>query len=1075
MIRGYLLRADHIASLKEKSEKVLWQIGAQKNEICQGEENITQYSPFNVITGVLHRVEMGDGSLFFSKDESNRDGSLTFTKLKELPQKICCNSKYGGVEELQLKFNLKRGKYTFTIDILESEKSNYCIASFDGEEIAAFGVPYVGDIDEDNRFKELLPIWLEIDKAELKSLKDRYGIKQRYEKLKKRLRVFRFDIPFICAEAGEHILSLTNKSSKLNDEVYLFKGEGFYPVCFTMTEGFEEVSGWTKAEIPGKSLVDLWGWMSETNFDHPGNEVTPPERLFRRSIQESFKWGANNFEFLPVNRDGMALDLSKEEEWKGKDNYLQTKDTVWSCEEVEKIIKTAHEYGMLAEFFLFTLHGAEFLRNKMQYDEKINLYEKIVKNYANVMNSSDIINNVDGIITEAWFPIDSPQYTEGSWKWNPGFFLLASIHSGEQIDIVNAGYSPSTHHYVAHWPTFSVQHTGFDHCYPLLPYPKEFYEKPEGTIYTYMQGCGQTGHLRKNYPRIVPDLPLGITNRNSGHDWIIAQSHNFALRRLTDPSDRLATAMCWEADEETMVPKEARRYVYAVSQDPVRLAAAATLSDTGQGGEIDLKKNTRRVHKEDTTKLRKRHKLPASSTFIQNRFLQTVFLADRDYSILQMDMQGTATFYNNGALTQIAFPFCITRFEDDRFLEKEIKIIEPAGVKSVIEEYSTMGSGYVEFKQKSRYTVYSDIPAIFTKIERTMEPGFSDTITTFLGFTDYDISQEILHPQGGKLPLVAMKDSTGVLPEVVVEIKVSNVLKSKVHFEKGKGLFIEQLLQSTHYVEIITFIITEEVKTLNYSEIITLTKGIEMEESFEEDTILIKNNENYPAVKCLKVLNPDEAPYYVNENGWWIFKGATPSLEEPGVDYLKLYMKPNSSARVQRYGYIEGVLRPGWGCQNLLAFKDIIKQGNSTSFTVNVDGVTPMISAPRVEFLENMCSAVVNGEVWTYFDGKYLMLPNIKGTYTITVLYGEKHCPQLLNTYAAVRCCEFKDNLLKISFQHPQWVNEESGSIYRAVIDLGGFKLMNISGAIVKDICGSRVNVEFVPGDVVMEVGKLES
>jgi hypothetical protein len=978
-----------------------------------------------------------------------------------LPMCLTGNKNSKQCEEIEFIFSQMAGKYTFYMDVKEAIKSNFIAVYLDGREIGCFGVPFVGNADQESRYNPLLSIWLEKDKQELENITKRYRINERYDVLKDTIKTYCFEIPFILVDTGSHKLTIKNLSSKLNDEIYLFVGEGITCLNYALVQGIESRVNLPRAE----NFMDLWGWMSMTSFDHPAHAVTQPERLYQRSIKESFKWGANNLEFLPVNEDGMALDLTTGDDWVGQQNYIQSKDKVWSSEEVRYLIQLAHEYGMLTEFFIFSLFGAEFLRNPMDFEEKINLYGKIAENYSNLLEVENMSMAVDGIITEAWFPIDGPRYSKAASVWNPSFFTLVSVHSGEQIDIINAGYSPSVHHYIAHWPTFSVQHTGFDHCYPILPYPQSFYEKPEGTIYTYMQGCGQTHHLRKNYPRIIPDLAIGITNRTVSPDWIIAQAHSFALNRFNNPNNFLATALCWEADEETMAPPEARRYIYAASQDPIRLAAAYRLEDTGTGGQIQLKKNTRRVHKEDITKLRERHHLPSGTTVIQNRFLQLALIENSDYNGLFYDMGESATFYNQGELIEIAMPFCITRFNDNRHLRLKTEILEAAGPKSVVRQTSRLGSGYVTLEQCHTITTYSEQSLIINEFERSILPGQTEEITTFLGFMQYEciyIKEVNAHSYH-----VFLKCKMQLFPDLFIHIEGSMLEVQKIYFELGKGLYIVQKLELHHYLKVVTKIRSQEEAHL--LEEILFSKMIQPEVCIKlvETSVEVNNSEPVDVIKCIKVDNPDEAPYFIQEGEWWKFKGATPSQQYPGRDYLRLTISGKGRSKIQRYGFIEDSLRADYGCQYLLNFKSIEVNEGTVEFVVRINAVTPMIPAPRIRFKQNIGEVYLNGKKWHYYHLNCMMLPNIKAEYTVKVHFGLHRSPVILSSFGTIIQTYHDEQSFAFTLRHPEWVNDQQQHIpYHVIIQLGDFQFNHMDNGQILRKYKDRILIETYGGTV---------
>jgi hypothetical protein len=528
-------------------------------------------------------------------------------------------------------------------------------------------------------------------------------------------------------------------------------------------------------------------------------------------------------------------------------------------------------------------------------------------------------------------------------------------------------------------------------------------------------------------------------------------------------------ALCWEADEETMAPPLARRYIYAASQDPVRLAAAGTLDDTGTGGEIDLKRHTRRIRREDTLRLRERHVFPATTTFIQNRHVQLLSLKDKEHNVLLCDLLGTARFYNHGATVMLGFPFCATRFRDARFLEQHTRIVEAAGVKSVVEEHSRMGSGYVEMQQTAHYTVYnSDVPAMDVNITRTIQPGLVEDIDTVLGLCGYDTvlaDGKLLANTAGLSPdCLTVRDSTGVMPELFIQVRPSDPARTRLAFSPAQGLCVTQPLAGSHSLRVTVLVKVEAAFDGADQDLRDLLSQRELTaEIGSEGGLDIPNESRRDMVRCVKITNPDEAPYFVQEGGWWVFKGATPSQEFPGCDYVKLYSKAGTCSRIQRHGFIDGILRPGPGCQNLLAFRDIKSDPAGASLLVELSAVNPMVPAPRLQAAKPVKAVFLNDEEWRFFDGTEVALPNRSGRYRLKMVWGEAVGPRILRCSATVSESRLEADQFTIALENPDWVSCNLHTPYSLVIDLGERDLVAVEGAVVSEQVENRVLLECAP------------
>jgi hypothetical protein len=175
----------------------------------------------------------------------------------------------------------------------------------------------------------------------------------------------------------------------------------------------------------------------------------------------------------------------------------------------------------------------------------------------------------------------------------------------------------------------------------------------------------------------------------------------------------------------------------------------------------------------------------------------------------------------------------------------------------------------------------------------------------------------------------------------------------------------------------------------------------------------------------VEVLNPSGEPYMAAETDaqgerWWTVRGAQP-IRDGEADLLKVYTAPGSDAKVQPYGFIDGVVKPGWGCQNVLG---ILDAPTPTRCEVKVVKTGPFIFAPRVEWKTAFSSVRVNGEPWRYFEGRSVMLPNRPGRYVIEIEPGEEaNAPHLARTAMSVQRAQWlpEARVLEFELDEPHW------------------------------------------------------
>jgi hypothetical protein len=192
----------------------------------------------------------------------------------------------------------------------------------------------------------------------------------------------------------------------------------------------------------------------------------------------------------------------------------------------------------------------------------------------------------------------------------------------------------------------------------------------------------------------------------------------------------------------------------------------------------------------------------------------------------------------------------------------------------------------------------------------------------------------------------------------------------------------------------------------------------------KESPAAIQNAFDFPKVEVVEVANPAGGPYLVCETGadgsaLWTVRGAQP-IDAGARDLLKVYLQPGAEARVQPYGFIEGIAKPAWGCQYMLGIGANIEQRRCE---VEVIKTGPFIFAPRIEWAEPFSSVRVNGQPWQYFEGRCVMLPNRPGRYVVEVDGAGDPAPRLARTWLDVERAEWQmeRRTLVIKASHPHW------------------------------------------------------
>ncbi len=189
-----------------------------------------------------------------------------------------------------------------------------------------------------------------------------------------------------------------------------------------------------------------------------------------------------------------------------------------------------------------------------------------------------------------------------------------------------------------------------------------------------------------------------------------------------------------------------------------------------------------------------------------------------------------------------------------------------------------------------------------------------------------------------------------------------------------------------------------------------------------EQPVMHSNALPIPRVEVVEMDHPTGTPYLVAETGgngetWWTARGAQ---VDGTSDLLGLYLQAGGTARVQPYGFIEGVVKPGWGCQYVLAIRDTIQP---RACEVKVVKTGPFVFAPRIEWKEPFDTVWVDGKPWRYFDGNVVFLPNRPGDYKIKVESAGIQAPVVTRTFLDVAgaAWDAKARTLELDLRAPHW------------------------------------------------------
>ena len=339
---------------------------------------------------------------------------------------------------------------------------------------------------------------------------------------------------------------------------------------------------------------------------------------------------------------------------------------------------------------------------------------------------------------------------------------------------------------------------------------------------------------------------------------------------------------------------------------------------------------------------------------------------------------------------------------------------QPVGHQAILEEVAYKDPTG-DYRQQRRYTVDSDSPLLKMEItNHAPEPTAWETRIQLPGYGEMEAFPTSigtiwkLHQRQPSLPPLVLIDDSEIPPQQIVKDGDDVVITSP----KGKTLTMN-----------LAILIDDGLYAGDdYQAISQMLHSGDTTLSLTDSPIEYENKLDIPRVEVVRIKSPHGGPYVVAEKNrdgeaFWLVRGAQPAGE---VDRLKLYLQPKSTVRIQRYGYIEGIVKPGFGCQYSLAIKDNIRPG---ACEVEVVKTGPFMFAPRIDWKQPLDRVKVNGRDWRYFDDSLVFLPNKPGRYVVEVENTGSLAPSLGRTFLNVESATWNavDMTLELATTHPHW------------------------------------------------------
>jgi hypothetical protein len=741
-----------------------------------------------------------------------------------------------------------------------------------------------------------------------------------------------------------------------------------------------------------------------------------------RVIDESYKWGAN---LLEIYRGGFPLET----------------EAGWTAESTADLLAYAHARGMRVQWFPHTLGKPTFS------DARQALIDLMQSQFDGL--DTEPARMLDGLGTEQWTTITPEIMNLCAWSFHPGLYIYTNNH---RFSVTLPNELDST---ASNGLGCDDQTTGY-------------YELPE----RLMKKGGLQYWGNQAECRFGVNPKAGYLHRFGGlgsPDWILKQCNDqFRVRaRNRGEKPTSPTAMWWINEVIDVCPKENRRYVYGISQDPIRCAVTARLSNLGEEP-MGFRDRA----------LPQRFDYPSQTAFLQNNYLRLYHLHDRDEAILLRDPERSAQYDGNSRAEVLSEHFCRTDFPDHapgNLAEVAFDFVEPAGYESALQARLTWDNSQSEIRETRTFRMWNDSPFVRIRIDRRLgqEPLRTETV---LGISHYDTltTQGQARMAGSSLEIPAegefrLSDSSNAYPDLYLLV-LSRGQAHTLRFEPRESIVLEfttEQQQSTEFLLAMPDGVYRRDEVPHWLSFLrSPQRNVQLD---ERGAAKLANPWPVPLVEVIRVHGGGKDPYQVQEFGRWSTRGAHPSLEHENVDYLKCYLPPSGTVHIQRRGWIDGAVRQGWGCQYTVGIDDARTTTDGCEVKAAVRSVTPLLFAPSLEFRKPIGEVRLDGKAWSYFDGRQVMLPQKVGSVRVEVESGQRSTPHLASTFASVSQCSWQDEQLIFEAEPPPWTDWIPDTFhFTGLVRHPGYRLVRLEGGNLLRGQDEASIVRFRPGRVAL-------
>lgn len=721
-------------------------------------------------------------------------------------------------------------------------------------------------------------------------------------------------------------------------------------------------------------LCPAWGLHVPLSYQRPGFKQISVVGAKRIAIDEPSAWGANYVDLYPSNKESAYPD--KEDyghkmwaQYTFREMPDDRQEHRWTVETFRAFNEYAHAHGYLV---------AWFLHHKFPHDSKEEWWRIVSEIHRELATKvCDVCAQgwgaqVDGLGSEGHSV--PPEKIPGLiWDEQPALYTREA----------SCVYHYAAPHHIRSY-AFHLS-DGRDYFYAGArwnkpPYPIEVYQGKPIALQFGSEFVGFQGEARDLE---CDDPGWGAYSGLAGADAIVEQLSNLYRAKMIAPEEAATTATWWI--NEPLISEKMRRYVFGVSQDPVRAAVAGELFTTAADGPFP-----RVAH-------------PKGTWFIQNNYFRAYVRANGRIE-LHADVAGRANYTDFLARTQ--------RRVSDELLLLDARHAPPAACRiECVEEAGAVAALLVRMSFEvpggviiEEYVIrlVADSPVISIEVNRFCTTG-APGVATLVGLEACERLDSIV--PGAWFRARGRFDS----PTVSVRLTCpggDNKPRRVRHPHGALAIENDRRLDDAF---------TLDIALPDAAEITPPAPLV-------SDGEAVPNETGYDGACAVRVTREAGGPYWVCEDGWWIVRGAQPSLGNPSVDLVKVYLSKEHEARLCSGEFLDSCIAPGWGCQYVLRFRDVEGGDDAVSATVSVEDVSPIVFAPRVKLPWTVGAVEIDGQGWHYFDGEHVFLPNRRGIYRLDVRKGTPRVPRVIATFASVRATRWDSGTFIVETELPSWV-----------------------------------------------------